>query len=71
MRKIWHKSMFSFLAILLNRADWTITGRIACVQMNSTLERKVKTRALKSIFLVRKWINNTFKSNSVRYYIHH
>ena len=45
--------MFIFLAILLN-----CTGRIARVQFNSTLGRKVKTRALKGIFLVRKWINN-------------
>ena len=37
----------------------------------STLERKVKTRALKGIFLVRKWINNTLKSNSVRSHMHH
>ena len=63
--------MFSFLAILLNCTDWAITGRIARVQFNSTLERKVKIRALKGIFLVRKWINNTFKSNSVRYHMHH
>ena len=40
-------------------------GRKARVQFNSTLEREVKTRALKGIFLVRKWINNTLKSNSV------
>ena len=40
-------------------------------QFNSTLESKVKTRALKDIFLVRKWINNTLKSNSVRYHMHH
>ena len=63
--------MFSFLAILLNCTDWAITCTIARVQFNSTLERKVKTRALKGIFLVRKWINNTFKSNSVRYHMHH
>ena len=69
--KNWHKSMFSFLAILLNCTDWAITCRIARVQFNSTLERKVKTRALKGIFLVRKWINNTLKSNSVRYLMHH
>ena len=69
--KNWHKSMFSFLAILLNCMDWAITGRIARVQFNSTLERKVKTRALKGIFLVRKLINNTLKSNSVRYHMHH
>ena len=48
-----------FLAILLNCTDWAITGRIACVQFNTTLELKVKTRASKGIFLVRKWINNT------------
>ena len=69
--KNWHKSMFSFLAILLNCTDWATTCRIARVQCNSTLECKVKTRALKGIFLVRKWINNTFKSNSVRYHMHH
>ena len=50
-----------------------ITGRIARVQIKSTLERKEKTltRALKGIFLVRKWVNNTFKSNSVRYHMLH
>ena len=46
-------------------------GRIARVQFNSILERRVKTRALKDIFLVHKWINNTLKSNSVRYHMHH
>ena len=71
MRKNWHKSMFSFLAILLNCTDWAITGSITCVQIKSTLERRVKTRALRGIFLVRKWINNIFKSNSVRYRMHH
>ena len=45
--------------------------RIARVQFNSTLERKVKTRALEGIFMVRKGINNTLKSNSVRYHMHH
>ena len=69
--KNWHKSMFGFLAILLNCTDWAITGQIARVQFNSILERKVKTRALKGIFLVRKWINNTLKSNFVRYHMHH
>ena len=69
-QKNWRKSMFSFLAILLNCTDWAITGRIARVQLNSNLERKVKTRELKGISLVRKWINNTWKSNSVRYYMH-
>ena len=62
--KNWHKSMFSFLAILLNCTDWAITGRIARIQFNSTLECKVKTRALKGIFLERKRISNTLKSNS-------
>ena len=70
-KKKWHKSMFSFLAILLNCTDWAITCRTARVQFNSTLKRKVKTRALKGIFLVRKWINNIFKSNSVQYHMHH
>ena len=37
----------------------------------ATLERKVKTRALKGIFLICRWINNTLKSNSVRYHMHH
>ena len=69
--KNWHKSMFRFLAILLNCTDWTIKGRIARVQFNSTLECKVKRRALKGIFLVRKWINNSWKSNYVRYHMHH
>ena len=40
-------------------------GRIACVQIKSTLRCKVKTKELKGIFLVPKWISNTFKSNSV------
>ena len=69
--KNWHKSMFSFLAILLTCTDWAITCRIARVQFNSTLERKVKPRALKGIFLVPKWINNTLKSNSVWCHMHH
>ena len=46
-------------------------GRIVGVQIESTLERKVKTRAFKGIFLVRRWINNTFKPNSVRYHVQH
>ena len=35
-----------FTAVLLNCTDWAITGRIARVQFNFTLERKVKTGAL-------------------------
>ena len=69
--KNWHKSMLSFLAILLNCMDWAITGRIARVQFNSTFEHKIKTGALKGIFLVCKWINSIIKSNSVRYHMHH
>ena len=69
--KNWRKSMFSFLAILLNCTDWAITGQIARIQFNSTLECKVKTRALKGIFLERKQISNTLKSNSVHYPMHH
>ena len=65
MRKKLSQIYVQFLAILLNCTDWAITGRKARVQFNSTLKRKVKTRALKGIFLVRKWIN------SVRYHIHH
>ena len=53
--------MFSFLAILLNCTDSAITGRIASVQFNSTLEHKVKTRAFKGIFLVHKWIKKYIK----------
>ena len=40
--KNWHKSMFSFLAILLNCTDWATTAYIARVQIKSTLERKIK-----------------------------
>ena len=69
--KNWHNSMLSFLAIFLNCSDWAITGRIARAQFKSTLARKVKTRVLKGIFRVRKWINNTLKSNSIRYHVHH
>ena len=46
-------------------------SRLKVIPWFSTLERKVKTRALKGIFLSRKWINNTLKSNSVRYHMHH
>ena len=70
-KKNWHKSMFSFLVNLPNCTGWAITGRIVCVQFQSTLERKLKTRAFKGSFLVRRWINNTFKSNSVWYHMHH
>ena len=63
--------MFSFLAILLNCTDRAITSWIARVQFNSTLERKIKTGALKGTFLVCKWMNNTIKSNSARYHMHH
>ena len=68
-----HKSMFSFLAMLVNCTDWwAINNRLNSVcsmQIKSTLECKIKTRALKGIFLVHKWINNTFESNSVWYHI--
>ena len=46
-------------------------SQIACVHLNSILERKVKTGALKGTFLVCNWINNILKSNSVRYHIYH
>ena len=46
-------------------------GRIARVQFNCTLARKVKTRPLKGIFPVSKRIKNTLNSNSVRYHMHH
>ena len=64
-------NLCSVFSILLNCTDWAITDRVARVQFNCTLERKVKTRAPKGIFLVRKWINNTLKLNSVRYHMHH
>ena len=60
-----------FLPILLNCTDWAITGRIARVQFNYIFERRGKTRALKGIFLVCKWIKDTLKSNSVRCHMHH
>ena len=41
-KKYWHKSMFSFSAILLNCTDWAITCRIARVQFNSTLDFATK-----------------------------
>ena len=63
--------MFSFLAVLLNCTDQAITGRIARVQIQSILEREVKTRALTGILGGRKQINDSFTSNSVRYYMHH
>ena len=63
-KKNWHKSMFCVLEILLKCTEWAITGRTASVQIKSSLERKVKTRAF---FL----INNTFKLNSVRCHMHH
>ena len=63
--------MFSSLAMLQIVRIELSRDRIARVQFNPTLERKVKTGALKSIFLVRKWISNTLKSNSVRYHMHH
>ena len=44
---------------------------VARVKIKPTLERKVKNKGKKGIFLVRKWINNTFNSNSVRYHMHH
>ena len=43
--KNWEESMFSFLTILLNCADWAIMGPVARVKIKSPLERKVKTRA--------------------------
>ena len=71
LEKNWHNSMLSFLAIFLNCTAWAITGRIARAQFKSTLARKVKTRVLEGLFLVRKWINNTLKSNCIRYHMHH
>ena len=81
--KNWHKSMLSFFfTVLLNCTDWkkkslyvriglAFMGQIARVKIKSTLERKVKTKAKKGIFLVLKWINNTFDSNSVQCHMHH
>ena len=69
--KNWHKSMFSFFGNFTKLYGLSYQARIARVQFNSTLERKIKTWALKGIFLVFKWINSTIKSNSVRYHMHH
>ena len=44
---------------------------VARVKIKPTLERKVKNKGKKGIFLVRKWINNTFNSNSVQYQMHY
>ena len=63
--------MFSFFGNFTKLYGLSYQARIALVQFNSTLERKIKTGALKGIFLVCKWINNTVKSNSVRYHMHH
>ena len=60
-----------FYFMILIRTVLPFDEKKARVQFNSTLERKIKTGALKSIFLVCKWINNTIKSNSVRYHMHH
>ena len=51
-----HKSMFSFLAMLLNCTDKSYNGSnsVCPMQIKSTLECKVKARALKGIFLVHK-----------------
>ena len=66
-----HKSMFSSLAMLLKlyRLSYNGSNSVCSMQIKSTLECKIKTRALKGVFLVHKWINNTFESNSVRYHI--
>ena len=63
--------MLSFLTILLNCADWAIMVPVARVKIKPTLERKVKNKGKKGIFLVRKWISNTFNSNSVQYQMHY
>ena len=44
---------------------------VARVKIKPTLERKVKNKGKKGIFLVRKWISNTFNSNSVQYQMHY
>ena len=65
------KKIGTNLCSVINCTDWAIKGRIARVQFNSTLDRKEKTRALKGTFPVCKRINNTRKSNSVRYHTRH
>ena len=52
------KKIGTNLCSVINCTDWAITGQIALLQFNSTLDRKEKTKALKGIFLVCKWINN-------------
>ena len=63
-KKNWHKPMLSFLAILLKLYGLRYHGWNRACPIHSTLERKAKTGALKGIFLVCKWINNTTKSSS-------
>ena len=71
MRKKLVQIYFQFFGNFTKLYELSYQARIARVQFNSTLERKIKTGALKGIFLVCKWINNTIKSNSVRYHMHH
>ena len=71
MRKKLAKIYVQFFDNFTKLCGLSYNGPIARVKIKSTLERKVKTGAKKGIFLVRKWINNTFNSNSVRYHMHH
>ena len=50
MRKKLAQMYVQFFGSFTKGIDCAITGRKARVQFNSTLERKVKTRALKGIF---------------------
>ena len=71
MRKKLAQIYVQFFGNLTKLYGLSYHGRIARVRFNSTLERRIPARALKGIFLVRKWINNTLQSNSVQYHMHH
>ena len=65
MRKKLAQIYVQFFGNFTKLYGLSLHGSKSTCSINSTLERKVKTRALKGIFLVCKWINNTLKSNSV------
>ena len=59
--------MFSFFGNFTKSYGLSYQARIARVQFNSTLERKIKTGALKGIFLVCKWINNMHHRKNISF----
>ena len=67
MIKNWHKSYSVFFGNFTKLYGLSYHGsNSAC-----PIQFYLKTGALKGIFLVCKWINNTIKSNSARYHVHH